>query len=67
MGALNKAIVKLPAIAPARGCGEDNVGVNAVVSFPSPPSKSTMRPKTFKSDETSSLMSEGVRLLELVG
>ena len=64
---LNKVADKLPAIAPAWGCGEDNVGVDAVVSSPNPPKKSTVRLATCKSDETSSLMSEEVRLSEAVG
>jgi len=63
---LNKVAVKVPAVAPVWGRGEDNVGVDGVVSFPNPPKNSTVRLATCRSDETSSLMSEGVRLLAVV-
>lgn len=66
MGVFNKVDGELPAIAPACGRGEDNVGVNVVMSSPNPPRKSTVRLATCKSDETSSLISEEVRLLAAV-
>jgi len=64
---LDKVVAKLPATAPAWGCGEDNVGVDVVASLPNPPKKSTVRLAACRSDETSSLMSEEVRLLAAVG
>ena len=64
---LNKVVVKPPAIAPAWGCGEDNVGVDVVASIPNPPKKSTVRLAACKSDETSLLMPEETRLLAAVG
>ena len=64
---LDKVNTKLPAIAPAWGCGEDNVGISVVLSFPDSPKKSTVRLATCKRDETSLLMSEEERLLVMVG
>lgn len=64
---LNNAFVKLPVIAPAWGCGEDNVGVNVVMFFPNPLSESIVKLATFESNKTSSLMSEGVRLQVVMG
>ena len=61
--ALNKAFINLPTAAPARGRGEDSVGVNADVLC----SKSSQRLATFRSNKIGLLGSEKVRFLVSTG